>query len=365
MSEKGFFNITVEDRRKRPELTLPFSITYHHLDRWMPNLGRDAFLFWLQMFTFANRRDFDPKANIIDYSYKFLAKKAEVSKYKLTVMLKNLYEYGLLEIVEVDSQYKTKKQLYKVLTVPIYADTVFCELRKCRSWEERNSFGQKQNKIIIAKRSEESASSQSEIQTSSNKDSQSENRTGSQFNNQTSSQSENQTAYNSNNIINKNTIKQQHKQHEEEKELGGSCQEQGDVVDNASLFYDQEQQQPRNDGNDLNDGNEYENSQMRRRVLKEAERLELPVNDYVADQVLKSGEGDIDRILDAMKAAAQWTRGKEQRGEKINNWCGVLVKAVVDERKPVYEGRKDSQSKSHRRNIPRIDPETGMVIVNS
>jgi len=32
---------------------------------------------------------------------------------------------------------------------------------------------------------------------------------------------------------------------------------------------------------------------MRKRVLKKAERLELPVNDYVADQLIKPGEGEV------------------------------------------------------------------------
>lgn len=376
------FNITVEDRRKRPELTLPFSITYQHLDSWMPVLGRDTFVFWLQLFTFANRKDYEPDANIIDYSYKTLADKAGVSKYKITVMLRKLYEYGLLEIVEVDNRFGSKKQLYKVLTVPVYADTVYCQLKKCRSWEDRESFGQKQNECIKERKG---AKSQSENQTGLNSGSQFNFQTGSQFKNQTGSQSENQSIYNNNNIINKNIIIQQQQRHAEAEVSGGISQERDVVVvGNASSFNFQKQQpglsnekpesdklqQPRKNGNDFSGENENEREKLRLKILDEGKRLKIPVNDYIAEQLIKAGHGDVDRVLDAMKAAAQWARGKEHKGERINNWCGVLVKAVVDGRKPAVEDNRrqpgtKEQNQSYKRNIPKIDPETGMVIVNS
>ncbi len=145
MENRNPFTIETEDRRKREELTIPFDLTYHHFDSWLPVLGHDIFSFWLQLFTFANRRDYKPEANVVEYSYNVMAKKVGVSKGKLTNMLKVLYEYGLLEIAEVQNKYGSVRQVYRVCTVPVYSDTVFCELQKCRLWEDRKSAGQERN----------------------------------------------------------------------------------------------------------------------------------------------------------------------------------------------------------------------------
>lgn len=39
------------------------------------------------------------------------------------------------------------KNIYYWYDIPIYADSMFCELRKCRNWEDRNSHGQELVKL--------------------------------------------------------------------------------------------------------------------------------------------------------------------------------------------------------------------------
>lgn len=334
MSADKLFNFLVEDRRKRPELTLPFAITYHHLDSWVPVLGRDTFVFWLQLFTFANRKDYEPEANIIDYSYKMLTDKTGVSKYKITVMLRKLYEYGLLEIVEVDNRFGSKKQLYKVLTVPVYADTVYCQLKKCRSWEDRESFGQKRNETLKEKKGK----SRSENQTGSIFRSQSENQTGCQFKNQTGSQSENQTIYNNNNLINKNIIQQQ--QHSNLNDISNYNKGK----DYEKVKKDDVVVEPRSNLKCQNEEQEADTNRIELKmfIIKEGQKMGIPIDDYVADQIIEAGNANKTKIMQAIKAALQWAEGKE-----VRNWCGVLVRAVVDGRKPAPEGnRKREQSRT-------------------
>lgn len=207
--DKDFFSIEINDSRRRAELTIPFMITYHHLDTWLPALGRDVFTFWLQLFTFANRKDYQPRSNIVEYSYNTMAEKVGVSKGKLTNMLKTLYEYGLLEITEVKNRFGGIKQVYKVCIVPEYSDTAFCELKKYRKWEDRQSAGQKLNATLSLKRHH---LSQFKNRTGLDKPSQSKNRTGA------SSKIEPEPVQNlnyiNNNNINNYNLKQQQQQND-------------------------------------------------------------------------------------------------------------------------------------------------------
>jgi hypothetical protein len=79
-------------------------------------------------------------------------------------------------------------------------------------------------------------------------------------------------------------------------------------------------------------------------IIKDGEEVGIPIDDYIAGQMIKVGRGDEKRIRQAVKAAAQWAEGKE-----VRNWYGVLIRAVADGRKPSPEnetaskkiGRKD------------------------
>lgn len=220
--DKDFFSIEINDSRRRAELTIPFMITYHHLDTWLPALGRDVFTFWLQLFTFANRKDYQPRSNIVEYSYNTMAEKVGVSKGKLTNMLKTLYEYGLLEITEVKNKFGGIKQVYKVCIVPKYSDTAFCELKKYRKWEDRQSSGQKLNNTLSLKRNHKS---QFKNRTGSYDESQSKNRTGASLNFEPEPV-QNLNCINNNNINNYNLKQQQQedtsfdkKENEDEKEV--------------------------------------------------------------------------------------------------------------------------------------------------
>lgn len=68
----------------------------------------------------------------------------------------------------------------------------------------------------------------------------------------------------------------------------------------------------------------------------------IPLNFYIAREMLKAAGNDTSRCSDAIKAVAQWAPGK-----KIENWCGVLVRAVVDNRKPGPKGGLHTTSPTH------------------
>jgi hypothetical protein len=73
------------------------------------------------------------------------------------------------------------------------------------------------------------------------------------------------------------------------------------------------------------------------KIIGQANSLNIPMDDMLADLLLKAGDKDIDRIINALKAADQWRRGKEKKKEKIENWTGVLIEAVKNGWQPVPE----------------------------
>jgi hypothetical protein len=121
-----------------------------------------------------------------------------------------------------------------------------------------------------------------------------------------------------NNNINKNKINNNNKEKVEKKEMNV-------VVVNNNLKQEKESVQVNNDIELMN------------KIIGQANSLNIPMDDMLADLLLKAGDKDIDRIINALKAADQWRRGKEKKKEKIENWTGVLIEAVKNGWQPVPE----------------------------
>ena len=81
-------------------------------------------------------------------------------------------------------------------------------------------------------------------------------------------------------------------------------------------------------------------------IIKDGEKMGIPIDDYIAGKMIKVGRGDEKRIRQAVKAAAQWAEGKE-----VRNWYGVLIRAVADERKPSPTVKKKTRENDKYREL--------------
>lgn len=137
-------------------------------------------------------------------------------------------------------------------------------------------------------------------------------------------------------------IRNYHRDHQQQREVG---QEASVVVDTTTERQQtdcptgtrglEQQQTGCKDESDTNIDNNTVSA-----LVDHGRRLGIPVTDYIARQLLHASERDVARCLDAIAAAAQWARDK-----KVINWCGVLVRAVLDGRKPSPEGGSKDKDK--------------------
>lgn len=145
MNERMEFRARV--KKPRRELSLP-PLTFHHADHWMKVLGMEVFSAWLMIYTWCDREqypqdDISHHKNIRNIADAFGCKSVD----KAQKIIKKLYEFGLIDIVQEKNKFGSMKNIYYWYDIPIYADSMFCELRKCRNWEDRNSHGQELVKL--------------------------------------------------------------------------------------------------------------------------------------------------------------------------------------------------------------------------
>ncbi len=81
-----------------------------------------------------------------------------------------------------------------------------------------------------------------------------------------------------------------------------------------------------------NKDNPVSDNKLIKTIIKEGEKRGVPIDVYIAELMVEAGNKNKKQIIHAVSAAAQWAKDK-----KINNWCGVLVRAVIDQRKPAPE----------------------------
>lgn len=133
-------------KKPRHELSLPH-LTFHHADHWMKVLGMEVFSAWLMIYTWCDREKY-PKDDFIHHkNMRNIAEAFGCKVDKAQKILKTLYEFGLIDIFQEKNKYGSMKNVYYWYDIPIYADSMFCKLRRCRSWEDRNSHGQELAKL--------------------------------------------------------------------------------------------------------------------------------------------------------------------------------------------------------------------------
>ncbi|MCG8401627.1 MAG: hypothetical protein MJA84_08510 [Firmicutes bacterium] len=147
--------------KPRRELSLP-QLAFHHADHWMEVLGLEVFAAWQMIYTWCDRDRF-PYDDVSHHkNIKGIAKAFGCKSDKAQNIIKKLYEYGLVDIIQKKNKFGSMKNIYYWYEIPIYADSTFCELRKCRNWEDRNSHGQELAKSRNIKKKNSSLKSRTE-----------------------------------------------------------------------------------------------------------------------------------------------------------------------------------------------------------
>ncbi|MDF3555488.1 hypothetical protein LAV92_27870 [Bacillus cereus] len=129
--------ITVAES-KQPRNWQPLPPLYFvAMDDWLDKLGENSFCLYLKLWTMVDRT---LEQHCITTNNTKLVKKLNMSKSKYLRLIKPLYEYGLVDLVEYeDSKNKGSKPIN--IIVHKYPQNEFnratMELEKCRDWEQR------------------------------------------------------------------------------------------------------------------------------------------------------------------------------------------------------------------------------------
>lgn len=159
MTDNLFKGVTEEkyskrERRPRRELDMP-QLRFHHMDTWVPVLGLEVFAAWLKLYTLCDRKTY-PKDNIVQHkALPKIAVEFGCGKDKALAILKKLYEYGLIDIIQTRNSKGGVKNHYYWYDIPIYANTTYCELKKCRSWDDTAWEGKQLIEIRLARQEQQ------------------------------------------------------------------------------------------------------------------------------------------------------------------------------------------------------------------
>lgn len=90
----------IKGKKKREELGLPH-MTYIVADDWMDKLGYESFCLWLKLHTMVDRTDANRDYDRVPRSFENIYEKVlNISKSKFYRLIKPLWEFGLIDIVE-------------------------------------------------------------------------------------------------------------------------------------------------------------------------------------------------------------------------------------------------------------------------
>lgn|GEM_PF-5273617 len=127
--------------KPRQELSLP-QLAFHHADHWMRVLGMEVFSAWLMIYTWCDRAMY-PQDDISHHKdIREVAQAFGCGVNKAQKIIQTLYEFGLIEIIQEKNKFGSLKNVYYWYEIPVYADSMYCELKRFRSWSDRNWHGQ-------------------------------------------------------------------------------------------------------------------------------------------------------------------------------------------------------------------------------
>ncbi len=131
-----FMSIVKQGKKKRAEFSLP-ALHFIVADDWIDKLG-ESFTVWLKLHTFVDRTDMQREYDRVPMSLEKLYDKLKVSKSKFYRLIKPLWEYGLIDIIEYEAS-ERKAQKPKNIIVYEYPfhiiEKKYSELEKLRDWK--------------------------------------------------------------------------------------------------------------------------------------------------------------------------------------------------------------------------------------
>jgi len=129
----------VKGKKKREELHLPI-LQYIVADDWIDKLGHETFCIWLKLHTMVDRTDAKREFDRIPRSFENIYTSVlSISKSKFYRMIKPLWEYGLIDIIEYeDSERKSQKPKNIVIyEYPFHEiERKYMPLEKLRDWDK-------------------------------------------------------------------------------------------------------------------------------------------------------------------------------------------------------------------------------------
>lgn len=130
-------SIVKQGKKKRAEFSLP-ALHFIVADDWIDKLG-ESFTIWLKLHTFVDRTDMHREYDRVPMSLEKLYEKLKVSKSKFYRLIKPLWEYGLIDIIEYEES-ERKAQKPKNIIVYEYPfhiiERKYSELEKLRDWKK-------------------------------------------------------------------------------------------------------------------------------------------------------------------------------------------------------------------------------------
>lgn len=131
-----FMSIVKQGKKKRAEFSLP-ALHFIVADDWIDKLG-ESFTIWLKLYTFVDRTDMQREYDRVPWSLEKIYDKLKISKSKFYRLIKPLWEYGLIDIIEYEES-ERKAQKPKNIIVYEYPfhiiERKYSELEKLRDWK--------------------------------------------------------------------------------------------------------------------------------------------------------------------------------------------------------------------------------------
>ena len=138
MTQPTFLNVT-ESKTPRNAMPLP-NLHFIVADDWIDKLGEKSFCLYLKLFTMVDRTDDNSANHSIKTRTSKLIKRLELSKSTYLRLIKPLYEYGLVDLIEYED---SKNEGSKPINIVVHRHPQntpalsYEPLEKCRDWSKR------------------------------------------------------------------------------------------------------------------------------------------------------------------------------------------------------------------------------------
>lgn len=129
-------SVVVQGKKRREELQLPI-LHFVVADDWLDKL-KDSFPVWLKLHTYVDRTDSNREYDRIPMSLEKVWEKLGVSKSKFYRLIKPLWEYGLIDIVEYEASQRNSQKPKNIIVYEYPLHEImrkYQPLDKLRDWE--------------------------------------------------------------------------------------------------------------------------------------------------------------------------------------------------------------------------------------